>query len=212
MSNQKDVRVLVVEDNPSVSDTVQTMLEEMGYTVAGKAMDGKSAVEMANSLQPDVILMDVGMPQMDGIQATQHIQASCPTPVVILTAHEPSELVGRASAAGVGAYLVKPPRAPEIERAIIIAMARFADMMELRRLNAELQVRNQELKQALDQVKILRGLLPICMGCKRIRDDDGYWQQLETYIRDHSEAEFSHGLCLDCAEELYPGLFPADDG
>jgi CheY-like chemotaxis protein len=181
MSNQKDVRVLVVEDNPSVSDTIQTMLKEMGYTVAGKATDGKSAIQMTNSLQPDVILMDVGMPHMDGIQATQHIQASCPTPVVVLTAHEPSELVGRAGVAGVGAYLVKPPKAPEIERA-----------------------------HALDQVKILRGLLPICMGCKRIRDDDGYWQQLETYIRDRSEAEFSHGLCPDCAEELYPGLFKAD--
>lgn len=210
MSNQKNVRVLVVDDNPSVSDTIQTMLEEMGYTVVGKARDGKSAVEITQSLQPDVILMDVGMPHMDGIQATQHIQASCPTPVVVLTAHEPSELVGRAGVAGVGAYLVKPPKAPEIERAIIIAMARFADMMELRRLNAELQASNQELKHALDQVKILRGLLPICMGCKRIRDDDGYWQQLETYIRDHSEAEFSHGLCPDCAEELYPGLFKAD--
>ncbi|UCC89178.1 MAG: response regulator [Anaerolineales bacterium] len=209
MNVQDEIRVLIVDDNPMVGDTIQTMLEGMGYIVAGTATDGARAVEMTQSVRPDVILMDVDMPNMDGIQATQLIQASCPTPVVVLTAYEPPELVERASAAGVGAYLVKPPRAPEIERAMTIAMARFADMMELRRLNSELQARNQELEEAMAQVKILRGLLPICMGCKRIRNDGGYWEKLETYIRDHSEAQFSHGLCPDCARELYPGMFKA---
>ena len=102
---------------------------------------------------------------------------------------------------------MKPPTTPEIERAIIIAMARFADLVELRRLNAELAIRNQELQEALAKVRTLRGLLPICASCKKIRNDQGYWQQVEVYVRDHSEAEFSHCLCPDCARKLYPELY-----
>lgn len=207
MSMHKDVRVLIVEDSPTFSQLISKMLVGLGYTIAGNATDGQQAIELTKSLRPDVILMDVGLPTMDGIQATQHIQASCPTPVVVLTAHEPMDLVGQASEAGAGAYLIKPPKAPEVERAITIAMARFADMLELRRLNAELETRNQELQEALIKVKTLSGLLPICASCKKIRDDQGYWQQVEVYIREHSDAEFSHGLCPDCARKLYPELY-----
>jgi AmiR/NasT family two-component response regulator len=207
MDTHRDVRVLIAEDNPLFSKTIHRMLEGMGYTVAGIATDGLDAIDLTLSLQPDVILMDVGMPNMDGIQATQHIQARCPTPVVVLTAYEPPDLLEQASAAGVGAYLVKPPKAPEIERAITIAMARFADMIQLRQLNAELQARNQELQEALTKVKTLSGLLPICASCKKIRDDQGYWQQVEEYIQKHSEAEFTHGICPDCVKKLYPELY-----
>jgi hypothetical protein len=65
--------------------------------------------------------------------------------------------------------------------------------------------RTAELRQAIDRVKVLRGLLPICSSCKKIRDDQGYWTQLETYIHLHSEADFTHGLCPDCAERLFQG-------
>lgn len=64
-----------------------------------------------------------------------------------------------------------------------------------------------ELQDALSKVKLLGGLLPICASCKKIRDDKGYWQQIEAYIRDHSEAEFSHGICPECARTLYPEYF-----
>ncbi len=67
-----------------------------------------------------------------------------------------------------------------------------------------------ELQEALDKVKTLSGLLPICSSCKKIRDDNGYWNQIEVYIRDHSEADFSHSICPECLEKLYPetGLLP----
>jgi len=64
-----------------------------------------------------------------------------------------------------------------------------------------------ELRRALDGIKVLRGLIPICGSCKRIRDDDGYWNEIESYVRDHSEAEFSHGLCEQCAKRLYPEYY-----
>jgi hypothetical protein len=67
--------------------------------------------------------------------------------------------------------------------------------------------RTAELREAMSEVKILSGFLPICASCKKIRDDKGYWNQIESYIRDHSEAEFSHGICPDCAEKLYPELY-----
>ena len=69
-----------------------------------------------------------------------------------------------------------------------------------------LQEKNLHLQQALDEIKTLRGIIPICSNCKNIRDDKGYWYQIEVYIRDHSDADFSHGLCQDCAKTLYPDL------
>ena len=63
---------------------------------------------------------------------------------------------------------------------------------------------NRELRQAMDEIKRLRGIVPICSSCKKIRDDKGYWHQVEEYLRDHSEAEFTHGICPDCMQRLYP--------
>jgi hypothetical protein len=68
----------------------------------------------------------------------------------------------------------------------------------------ELEQRNTELEVALSDVKTLSGLLPICANCKNIRDDKGYWNRIESYISDHSEADFTHGICPECAKELYP--------
>ena len=195
-----EIRVIIAEDNFLVSEMTKETLKKSGYAVVGEATNGRQAVEMTKSLRPDVVLMDIKMPEMDGVEASRQIQDECPTPVVILTAYETADLVREASTAGVGAYLVKPPDAHEMERAIIIAMARFGDMMELRRLNAE-------LKEALDNVKTLSGLIPICASCKKIRDDAGYWHEVEVYVRDHTDAQFSHGVCPDCARRLYPAYF-----
>jgi AmiR/NasT family two-component response regulator len=203
MSNRQDVRVLIAEDDYLNSEMLKGLLEEIWYTIVGEAADGLETVEMTQSLQPDVVLMDIKMPDMDGLEATRLIQERCPTPVVVVTAYETPELVEEASAAGVGAYLVKPPSAREMERAITIAIARFDDLMELRRLNSELQ-------DALAKVRTLSGLLPICSSCKKIRDDEGYWNQLEAYIQEHSNAVFSHGLCPECAKKLYPEVFGDD--
>ena len=201
MDRQNALRVLIVEDEILVGEMLYGIMEEAGYKVVGEATDGLMAVEMTQSLQPDLVVMDIQMPNMNGIEATRRIQETCPTPVVVLTAHETPELVAQVSAAGAGAYLVKPPRRRELERAITIALARFDDMMTLRRLNTELEA-------ALAQVKKLSGLLPICAACKNIRNDSGYWQCVEVYIEAHSEASFTHSICPDCTKKLYPDLFP----
>ena len=136
--NQKVTRVLIVEDDFMVREMIKGRVQEAGYKVIGEAGDGAEAVIMVNNLRPDVVLMDVEMPETNGIEATRLIYNSCPTPVVMLTAYDTPELVEQAGQAGAGAYLVKPPRTDEIERAVTIAVTRFNDMMNLRQLNAEL--------------------------------------------------------------------------
>jgi len=78
---------------------------------------------------------------------------------------------------------------------------------ELANMMRELHRKNKELQEANEKIKTLRGLLPICANCKKVRDDDGYWTQIETYISQHSEAQFSHSLCQDCMQQLYPKVY-----
>ena len=87
----------------------------------------------------------------------------------------------------------------------------FQDITARKKLEDEKASLIEQLRSSLDKVKLLSGLLPICASCKKIRDDKGYWNQIESYIRDHSEAEFSHGICPDCAQKLYPGLLNKKD-
>jgi two-component system, response regulator PdtaR len=201
MMTQKSLRVLIVDDQESIRELLQRQLEKLGHTIAGKAVNGQEAVELTKSLQPDVVLMDIEMPKMDGLEATKIILDKYPRPVVLLTSHEDAETVMLASQAGAGAYLIKPPSGDEIERTMIIASARFADLMEVRRLNSE-------LKEALENIKVLSGLLPICANCKKIRDDEGYWEAIEGYFMKHSDVQFSHGICPSCIEKYYPQYKP----
>lgn len=145
MLEEGKVRALIIEDDFLVSEMIRGTLEELKFDVVGEASSGREGVELTQELQPDVILMDIQMPDMDGIEASYRIQACCPTPIVVLTAYETPELVEQASEAGVGAYLVKPPNRAQLQRAITIAIARFEDMMELRRMNEALEARNEEL-------------------------------------------------------------------
>lgn len=80
------------------------------------------------------------------------------------------------------------------------------EIIERQQAEAKIQTQNTELQESLSKVKLLSGFLPICASCKKIRDDKGYWNQIEIYIREHSEAEFSHGICPECTKKLYPDL------
>ncbi|MBN1259590.1 MAG: response regulator [Anaerolineae bacterium] len=180
------VRVLIAEDDYLVSMMVRGLLESLGHVIAGEASDGHEAVELTASLRPDVVLMDLSMPHLDGIEATRLIHQVCPTPIVMLTAYDARELVARAGDVGVGAYLVKPPSRPDLERAIIIARARFDDMMALRRLNADLQARNEEL-DAFSQIVAhdLQNPLNLLLG---------YSEGLRMYGVDMTQAELEDSL------------------
>jgi PAS domain S-box-containing protein len=141
-------RVLIVEDDFLVGEKLRGVLEDEGYTVIGDTASGEEAVEMTADLEPDVVMMDLKLLDMDGLTAARRIMAQHPTPIVALTAHETPDLVAEASESGIGYYLVKPVARRELARAIQITVARFEDMMELRRLNADLQNEITERKRA----------------------------------------------------------------
>jgi CheY-like chemotaxis protein len=195
------VGVLVVEDDFLVAKGVVLCVQKAGYALAGQAADGLDALEKVAELKPDVILMDIQMPRMNGLEACAQIQKTTPTPVVILTAYESPEILQEASEAGAGAYLTKPPEENALERAITIAMARHGDIMKWRKSSDELEAKNRALKTALAEIKTLRGIVPMCCKCHKIRDDDGFWTQVSAYLNEHTEAQLSHGFCPECYQE-----------
>jgi CheY-like chemotaxis protein len=135
--------------------------------------------------------------KMDGIEAAQALKAKRDIPVVFLTAHSDESTLQKATLAEPHGYLLKPFKDRELQIVLDIAFYKHRTEAETRRLVADLQA-------ALEQVKQLKGLLPICAECKSIRDDKGYWNALETYIQEHSDARVSHGICPACAKKLYP--------
>lgn len=198
--NMQNIRMLIAEDDYLVAEEIKRTLKESNFVIVGEANNGKDAIELTANLKPDVVLMDITMPQMNGLEATVQIQEQCPTPVVILTAHESKDLLEEASRVGAGAYLTKPPKLVEIERVVSIALARHQDLMKLKRLNADLE-------KALSEIKTLRGILPICSFCKSIRNDEGYYEQLESYLQSHSDIDFSHTVCPSCIKLHYPDVY-----
>ena len=153
MKRTEQATVLVVEDEPMVGEMIQAMLEHVGYRVVGRALSGEQAIRLTGELRPDVVLMDIGLPDMDGIQASERISRESPVPVVILSAYDTPALLERATQAGVGAYLVKPADIREMERAIAVALARFEDMIELRRLNRELEAEIAERRRVEHELR-----------------------------------------------------------
>jgi two-component system sensor histidine kinase/response regulator len=132
-------RVMVVDDDVIVLESIIQILSLRNYDVVGRAVDGIQAIEVARQVQPDLVLMDIMMPKMGGIEAAQRIYRQLDIPVILLTAFDTPELVQDAQNAGVMGYLLKPLDASEMERTITIAIARHRDTQNLRRLNAELK-------------------------------------------------------------------------
>ena len=184
-------KVLVVEDDHLVSEMIRGMLEDLGYEIAGVAEDGHEALEMVRKLRPDVVLMDIKMPRMSGIEAAILIQKHLPTPVVILSAYETEDLVKEASEAGVGAYVVKPPKPGELFRAIEITCCRFEDMVNLSNIR-------RKYDEAMKAIESLARLLPVCPGCGEEKHDEDYTKILNQYLSGIPVEEISRYLCSHC--------------
>jgi AmiR/NasT family two-component response regulator len=146
------VRVLIAEDEALIRLDLKEMLEEEGYQVAGETGDGESAVQLATALRPDLVILDVKMPVLDGISAAERIAADHLAPVVILTAFSQRELVDRARDAGAMAYLVKPFTRADLVPAIEIAVSRFQEIAALGTEVGTLRER-LEVRKLLDRAK-----------------------------------------------------------
>ncbi len=189
--------ILIVDDIPTnlriVADTLNT--KNLRVSIA---TSGEQALGIVEKIEPDVILMDVVMPGIDGFETCRRLQMNETTraiPVIFMTALDDMDNVMRGFDVGGVDYIYKPVRLKEL-------LARVETHLRLRRMQKELETQNIQLQEALVNVKTLKGLLPICASCKKIRDDQGYWNQLEAYIEEHSEAFFTHGLCPKCLLEL----------
>ncbi|NJC70467.1 response regulator [Planosporangium thailandense] len=145
-------RVLIAEDEALIRLDLREMLVEEGYDVVGEAADGETAVRLAEDLRPDLVILDIKMPIMDGLAAAEKIAAGRIAPVVILTAFSQRELVERARAAGAMAYLVKPFQKSDLVPAIEIALSRFSEMAALEDEVANLQER-LETRKAIERAK-----------------------------------------------------------
>jgi PleD family two-component response regulator len=201
--------ILVVDDTRENLRLLVRLLVERGYKVR-PASNGRMALTAAQIAPPHLILLDIMMPELDGYQVCEALKAEEKTrhiPVIFISAlHETEEIVRGFTAGGVD-YITKPFQAEEVLARVHNHLSLRKLQQELEEKNQQLQAQNEHLQEALANVKTLSGLLPICANCKKIRDDEGYWHIVEAYIRDHSDASFSHGICPDCMQELYPAHY-----
>jgi len=160
-------RVLVAEDETIIRLDLKAMLEQAGYEVCGEARDGIEAVELARTLQPDVAIMDVKMPRLDGIEAARRILEDRPLPIVIVTAYGQEELVSRAVEAGVFGYLVKPFREQDLLPAIHTARARHDELQALRE-------EAESLTEALAARKSIERAKGLLMAKEGIAEDEAF--------------------------------------
>ena len=191
-------RALIADDDP-LAIAILTRALAGWHIEPTIARDGEAAWEIITSTDtPKLAIMDWMMPGADGPELCRRIRerpASASMYVILLTSRDRSEDMVAGLDAGADDYLVKPFRAAEL-RARINAGVRVLGLQE------RLAQRVDELQQALAQVKQLSGMLPICSYCKRIRSDENYWHQVETYIADRTDAAFSHGICPECFEKV----------
>jgi CheY-like chemotaxis protein len=193
LANEK---ILIVEDEEIVVLDIRSALVSSGYQVAATANTGDDAITKAMEVRPDLVLMDIVLKgALDGVDAAEKIRALFNIPVIYLTAHTDEATLRRAKLSQPFGYIVKPFR--ERDLYITIEFALYRSKMERERNSLISQLRD-----ALDRVKTLSGLLPICAACKKIRDDRGYWKQIELYLKEHCEAEFTHSYCPDCARKI----------
>lgn len=194
------IRILVVDDTDALRMGTARVLRQAGYMVE-EASTGAECLEKVRSSPPDLVLLDVNLPDMNGFDICRTLKAESQSHrvyVMMLSASKTSA-DDRSEGLEIGAdgYMVRPLSNREL-------LAGVRAMERIIRAERERDRLIVELQEALANIKVLRGLLPICSHCKKIRDDKGYWKAVEVYIREHSEAEFSHGLCPDCVRELYP--------
>ena len=192
------MRVLIAEDDAVSRHLLEATLHKWGYEVV-VTTDGLGALEVLRRPDaPSLAILDWMMPGMDGAEVclrARELSAGRLLYIILLTAKGRKEDVVEGLTAGADDYIIKPFDRSEMK-------ARMNAGERILRLQAELGARVKELELALANVKLLQGLLPICCYCKKIRNDQNYWQQVDTYIADHSEAQFTHGICPECRDKI----------
>ena len=160
-------RILIADDESLIRLDVREMLTELGYDVVGEAADGRAALDLARKLQPDLVVMDIKMPGLDGIAAAEHLTREKICPVVLLTAYSDQDLVERAREAGVVGYVVKPFRPTELMPVIELSLARFEEFRSLEREVGD-------LKDAIETRKVVERAKGVLMETHGLRESEAF--------------------------------------
>lgn len=194
--------VLVVEDDMTSRAMLTAVLKKCGHEVVA-ACDGVEAWDMMQQPgAPRLVVLDWMIPGLDGVEVCRRARALDtyqPPYIIMLTSRNEQSDIVEGLRAGADDYLVKPWDAAELQARVEVGCRMIG-------LQDRLAEKIQELQEALNQVKALEGILPICSFCKKIRDDQNYWRQVEDYISSHSEARFTHSVCPECVKKHYPGI------
>jgi DNA-binding response OmpR family regulator len=191
------MKILIAEDEAVSRRLLESILKKWGYEVV-VTTNGKEAWDvLSRNEAPQLAIIDWMMPEMDGpqvCQAVRKVAKSEATYIILLTAKGEKEDIVTGLNAGADDYVTKPFNREEL-------LARLKVGVRIIELQESLAERVKALEEALRHVKQLQGMLPICSYCKKIRNDQNYWEQVEDYVTDHTEAIFSHSVCPECHEK-----------
>lgn len=204
------IAVLIVDDEEPACTNLSKFLSKKEFKTF-EACNGVEALKILEKEPCEIVLLDIKMPVMGGLEALGKIKNLCPdTEVIMVTALSDLASAIESMKQGAFGYLTKPLNLDTLFFEIDRSLEHRKLLLENKEYQARLEekIKEQgktleELKEALAQVKTLSGLFPICASCKKIRDDKGYWNQIESYITERSDVEFSHGICPECMKKLY---------
>jgi len=204
------VAILLVDDRPENLLGLEGLLESPGVNIV-KATSGNEALGLMLEQDFALVLLDVQMPGMDGFETAELMRGTEKTrqvPIIFVTAISTEQQhVFKGYEAGAVDYLFKPIVPEFLKTKVRVFCELYRQRTIIENQLREIETKNELLQKRLDEIKQLRGILPICANCKKIRNDKGYWEMIEKYIGEHSDAEFSHGLCPVCAKNLYPEYY-----
>ena len=192
------MKVLVVENDPVSQEILAGVLPKWGYEVV-RAMDGVEGMDkIMLPSSPDLVLLDWMMPRMDGLGFIRKVRSEIkdnPPYIIMLTSRNEKNHIVTGLESGANDYITKPYDKDELR----VRLGVGKRMIELQQA---LLKKISDLESAVKQINVLEGLIPICMSCKKIRDDSTYWNQIEGYIAAHSKATFTHGICPECYKKI----------
>ncbi len=202
-----DLTILVVDDTPELLHATTRVLRSTGATVL-EAVDGHSCLAAVRRHRPDLVLLDVELPDLLGYDICLQIKSDeslkAVYVVMLSSTMTTSDDQSQGLESGADGYITRPLPNREL-------LARVKSIARIIRAERERDRLITQLQQALETIKTLSGMLPICASCKKIRNDTGYWEEVESYVKRHSDAQFTHGICPICAKKLYGDLCDEDD-
>lgn len=194
-------RILIVDDNKELCDSLKDFFEDDEFIVE-TVNNGKDAIDLLQNNRYDIALVDFKLPDISGTELINNLVSVSPSiEFILITAHATLDsAIDAVKQEHVISYELKP-----LDMNHLLSV--LNQVTKRRKAEEKTKKLIQQLQDALAKVKLLSGLIPICSSCKKIRNDKGFWEQVESYICAHSEADFTHSVCPDCAKRLYPDIY-----